>query len=109
MIRPYSDRVKITMSENAIAQLRDHQFDALVSLAMNDAGQKRVENWLLETRLTGKVRVGVLAVVTDCGTKLMAYAKVVVPGKAVFIHEELYIQFPSDHFKTKILLVTGGA
>lgn len=76
---------------------------------MNDAGNKRIQNWLLEMKLVGKVRVGVIGVMVDDGKQLNACAKVIVPGKVTFMHEELYTNFPSDHFKTKVLLVTGGA
>lgn len=82
---------------------------SLIEFASMEAGQLRADKWLQETGLDAKCRVGVVGIwdnFTD--NKLFARARVLVGGKFAFDHEETYIMFPSDHFKTKVLLVTGG-
>lgn len=85
--------------------------DALYRYAKMGAGQLRADDWLRASGLVYKgVRIGVIAMWEDDNTsKLLAHAKVIVHGKGEFEHKELYINFPSDHFKAKVLLVTGGA
>ncbi len=109
MTRPYSDRVKYTVSETLAMQLDAAQFDVMANLAITDAGSKRVEQWLRESGLYNKCRVGVIGVIDNSRTRLLAHCKVIVLGtQQHFFHEETYSQFPSDHFKTKVLLATGG-
>ena len=89
------------------ALLATERFDKLVELATSDAGQNRVNQWLTAQRLHGSCRIGVIGVLDDKNSRLMAMAKVILPGKGNFIHEEPYIEFPSEHFKTKVILAAG--
>jgi hypothetical protein len=97
--------------ESTLAQIeRDSaQEDAVINMVYNDEASKRVQRWLRDQNLHDKVRVGVVAYRKMIGNHVIARAKVIVPGNGGFYHEEPYDEFPSDHFKTKILLVTGGA
>lgn len=97
--------------ESTLAQIEvdSWQEDQVLNMVFNDEGSRRVQLWLREQNLHPKVRVGVVAYRTMIGNHVMARAKVIVPGNGGFYHEELFCDFPSDHFKTKILLVTGGA
>lgn len=105
--RPYSERAKYTVSEIMAAQLTDNQFDDFVRLCMSDAAQMRVQQWLLASKIHN-CRIGVIGVV-DYTNQLLARAKVMVPSRGFFMHEEPYAEFPSSHFKTKVILATGGA
>lgn len=82
--------------------------DAILRMVYGDAVSTRMYDWLSEQKLTGKVRVGVVAFRENDTGKIIARAKVLVSG-GHFYHDEPYDDFPSDHFKTKIVLVTGGA
>lgn len=83
--------------------------DAILKYSMMEAGQRRIDAWLREQGLFQKCRVGVVGIYGDTGDFLIARAKVIVPGVGSFEHEERpYLSFPSDHFKTKVLLATGG-
>jgi len=84
------------------------QEDAVINMVFNDEGSKRVQRWLTEQSLHFKVRIGVIAYRTMIGNRVMARAKVLPAQGGSFYHEELFSEFPSDHFKAKILLVTGG-
>ena len=86
---------------------RDRHFDAMANLSMLEAGTQRAKEWLREAGLVGRAVIGVVGVMNDSNTRLDAWAKVIVPGKGSFEHRELYITFPSDHFKTKVLLACG--
>jgi hypothetical protein len=90
----------------------DSQWEAMFKLAAGDAGQQRIDSWLQDMRLTGEVRVGVVGFMNMDEHKLTACAKVMVLSTerkqyVAFVHEEPYLSFPSDEFKTKILLVAG--
>lgn len=92
-----------------VLNLKSDQFDAMVRMCVMDAGAKRAEAWLRESGLYNKCRIGVVGMFNDDHMRLDAVAKVVLVGTGQsFMHRELYIQFPSDHFKAKVLLVTGG-
>jgi len=86
------------------------QMRMLWQYASMEAGQKRVDAWLQEAGLYDTVNVGVVAIWSDDGEGLVARAKVIVKGcGSSFEHEEYpYLGFPSEHFKAKVLLVTGG-
>lgn len=88
--------------------------NAIMKYSMMEAGQQRVDKWLGEMGLygdEGRVLVSVVAIWSDNERdNLVARARVIVDGKVAFDHEEApYLSFPSDHFKTKIMMVTGGA
>lgn len=87
----------------------DEHFRLMAEKSMGEAGSLRVQSWLREANMDHTCRIGVVAVLNTERTRLDAWAKVIVPGGASFEHRELYITFPSDHFKTKVLLATGGA
>lgn len=86
---------------------------SLIEFSAMEGGQQTIDKWLRETGLHRKVRVGVVTIVEDFSrNELTAWAKVVQDehsGGGSFEHTEPFAGFPSDHFKTKILLVTGGA
>ena len=85
------------------------QLRALWQYASMEAAQKRVDAWLREVGLYDTVNVGVVAIWSDDGQGLIARAKVVTQNHGCFEHEEYpYLGFPSEHFKAKVLLVTGG-
>lgn len=100
-------RAKFTVSANMAAQMDAEQFDAFVKLAVSDAGQKRVEEWLYENKLSGRCRVGVIGVFDGTHQPIHAVAKCMLRDGQFFMHEEPYSEFPSDHFKAKIMLVCG--
>lgn len=82
----------------------------LIAFSAMEGAQQLVDKWLQETGLYHKVRIGVVAVWDDfLSMQLNAWAKVIVVSSGSFEHEEPYVDFPSDHFKTKVLLATGGA
>lgn len=102
--------------EHMLAQVKEGS-DAehhLLNMTYNDDAPSRMKTWLLNERLSEKIRVGVV-VYRNIAGELIARSKAVVitdGGNCItgyFYHEEPYGEFPSDHFKTKILLVTGGA
>lgn len=67
-----------------------------------------VRNLISDMGLSGKVKCGCIVHLTARGG-YMVKTKVIVPRNDFFFHEEPWSEFPSDHFKTKLLLVTGGA
>lgn len=83
--------------------------DAIMQMVFDDTFSRRIQIWLLEQRLDTKVRVGVVAFRENDTGKIIARAKVLPMQGGHFYHDEPYDDFPSDHFKTKIVLVTGGA
>ena len=83
--------------------------DAILRMVYGDAVSTRMYDWLSDQKLTGKVRVGVVAFRENATGKIIARAKVLPYQGGYFYHDEPYDDFPSDHFKTKIILVTGGA
>lgn len=83
--------------------------DAILRMVYGDAVSTRMYDWLSEQKLTDKVRVGVVAFRENATGKIIARAKVLPYQGGYFYHDEPYDDFPSDHFKTKIILVTGGA
>ncbi len=98
----------VQFSEIAVEQLEaEGRAAILYEIAFGDAGNRRLMSLMGEMKLHGRVRVGVIGALNMAGTELTARCKVVVPGKGSFIHEELYVEFPSDHFKTKLLLACG--
>lgn len=103
----------ITRSAWEQAQKNPIVMDAIMKYSMMEAGQRRVDTWLYEVGLygdQGRVIVGVVAIYDDnTHDGLRARARVIIDGRVAFDHEEApYLSFPSDHFKTKVLLVTGG-
>lgn len=83
--------------------------DAILRMVYGDAVSTRMYDWLSDQKLTGKVRVGVVAFRKMDTGEIIARAKVLPYQGGYFYHDEPYDDFPSDHFKTKIILVTGGA
>jgi hypothetical protein len=86
--------------------------DALLSMVFNENASHVIQKWITVQKLNDKppgVRVGAVVYKADCGGSLTVRAKAIVPGKGAFYHEEPLAGWPSDHFKTKLLLVTGGA
>lgn len=83
--------------------------DAILQMVFNDIGSARVQKWLTEQSLCHKVRVAVVAFRKLATGETIARAKVLPAQGGHFYHDEPYHEFPSDHFKTKIILVTGGA
>lgn len=83
--------------------LVDWHFEHDAFLKLNEL----VCDLLREMKVLGKVRCGSIVHLTDEGTYIVK-TKVIVRGEH-FYHEEPWGDFPSDHFKTRILLVTGGA
>lgn len=53
-----------------------------------------------------KLRCGSVVHLQDDGVYYVK-TKVIISGEAHFYHEELWSEFPSDHFKTKLLLAAG--
>jgi hypothetical protein len=92
----------------SVEQNSQHE-DAIFSMVYYTAVSRRAQEWLSEQKLTGKVRVGVVAFRENDTGKIIARAKVLPYQGGHFYHDEPYDDFPSDHFKTKIILVTGGA
>jgi hypothetical protein len=102
-ISVFSEYLLMTIGED------NREEDALFNMTFSEHASHVIQKWLVAEQLHNKIRVG--AVVfrpNDCG-KLTVHAKAIVPGKGAFYHEELLSGWPSDHFKTKLLLVTGGA
>lgn len=102
------NRERVHVIAKDVFALANYDVDRLFELAIHDDGTRRAERWLAENGLAGKVRIGVVGV-RDADEGVNAFAKVVVPGAGSFTHQEPYNQFPSDHFKTKVMMVTGGA
>lgn len=94
--------------EMASDNARDY-FYHLVRMSTGDAAQVRAEAFIRHAELLGKCFVGAVTVRDPVTGAIDVHAKVVLPGKGFFMHEEPYNNFPSDHFKTKVLLATGGA
>jgi hypothetical protein len=94
--------------DHSMAMRRHEDFLAyLFQMSLNDAGKRRVDEWLKEAGLINRCLVGVVAVRDYDEKRTSAYVKVIVHGSGSFVHEEPYYSFPSDHFKTKVLLITG--
>lgn len=91
----------------SVEQNSQHE-DAILRMVYDTTILRRAQQWLTEQKLAAKVRVGVVAFRENDTGKIIARAKVLVSG-GHFYHDEPYDDFPSDHFKTKIILVTGGA
>lgn len=96
--------------EDALMQVKPNSTheDAILRMVHDTTVSQRARDWLSEQKLAAKVRVGVVAFRENATGKIIARAKVLVSG-GHFYHDEPYDDFPSDHFKTKIILVTGGA
>jgi hypothetical protein len=101
----------IVRSAFEAARKNPQLMDSLITFASMENGQKKVDAWLREENLYNKVRIGVVTIWDDfLSTQLNAWAKVIVRASdGFFEHEEPYEIFPSEHFKAKVLLVTGGA
>jgi len=61
---------------------------------------------LNEMGVANKVRCGCIVRLEHDAKSYTVVAKVIANGSH-FIHEEPWSEFPSDHFKTKVLLITG--
>ena len=97
--------------EDALMQVKPNSTheDAILRMVYDTTVSQRARDWLSEQKLTDKVRVGVVAFRENATGKIIARAKVLPYQGGHFYHDEPYDDFPSDHFKTKIILVTGGA
>lgn len=103
-----SSGVVFTVSEMCLDLYKPDVMAIMLEHAAGDAGNLRLQNLLKELNIGPELIVaGVIGVMDHTGKKLTAMCKVVVKGKGGFIHEEPYIFFPSDEFKTKLLLVAG--
>jgi len=73
-----------------------------------------LDSWITDMRLNYRVKCAAIAFSSHEGgffvrTKVMLRPTVRDGDGTSFMHEEPWSEFPSDHFKTKILLATGGA
>jgi hypothetical protein len=86
------------MQESVIRAHAEHSVFTMLndylSKVLNDMG------------VANKVRCGCIVRLDHDAVRYFVVTKVMAGGSH-FIHEELWSEFPSDHFKTKVLLAAG--